>query len=236
MISLQNKKGILIGAESRANVFDESGHPACYYDKTQKVFLLGNKLGLATTGSDFINQRFVSTVIRDYQFSKSNSKSDILEKTIKDFIYYLKVELKNIDKQLFVFCGMENSCPVRYVFQQGQLLKIDEYSPIKSFSETKVILPDDWMDASNEDLVNIAKNVIEDYSKEVYSDGIPAWQRVGGPVDLLWLSIRGNFKWLSKKKAIFFDNKESFKEWVVDKKNIKILLSDEEFKRIIKKL
>lgn len=231
MISLQNNKGVLLGAESRANIFNETNRPIAYFDKTQKVFLLNDKFGVVTTGSDLINNKFVSKIIVDYK----TSHVDLLVE-IDNFVDYLKRELVNIGGQSFIFCGLDESRKIsRYIYQQDELSKIDDYLEVKSINSS-VVTPSNWKNASQKEMIRLSKEIIEDYKNQNYADGTPASQRVGGPIDFLWLSNNGKFRWIVKKNAKVFSTKEDFKKWIMNTDCKKVLVSKDEFIRVVNKL
>lgn len=117
----------------------------------------------------------------------------------------------------------------------------EDLNLIKPNISARMEIPTSTQNLNQKETIKLTTEIIRDYERNgVYKNGGPAWQRVGGPIDILWIprNKKYNARWLRKKKGHGFKEICSFLKWVRKTEHVK-LISDfgrEEIERIISEI
>jgi len=190
MLSIAAKNGIILAAESRANFYNERGVPAAYFDKVDKVFMINERLGLATTTNELIGGKLLSVVLKDFANSKENNTNinNICDKLFNFLAKQLPTNATLLKRQQFIIAGYKGDEPIRVCKDNSGIFAHKGFAVIQSIKPPTVQVPSDTQNLTQRKAVELAKRIIKDYAQNgVYGDGIPAWQRVGGSIDILWI-------------------------------------------------
>lgn len=193
------KDGIIVAAESRANIFDktdENREPIAYYDTEQKLFPIGQSRVIVHTGQGLILNIFFSAIVE--KISTVLAKPQI-NNLLPTFIAhcqknYPEAAVNEIKKQILFAAGYINSHPTICYFnlQQAQPYGCIQDSGFIESAPT-ILREHDISILSCEEATNLAEKAIQKYADED-----DRWKTIGGPVSIVQIT-QDDCKWLKNK-------------------------------------
>lgn len=192
------RDGIILAADSREVIFstnDPKQSPICYFDSTQKVYLV-NRFGLAFIGRSTVGNYYIRAIIKDYElsdFSTTNGDSVIFH-----FLRFCKKEFNN-DTAYNSFTDSIKIMSIGYKNGRPYVCLYDKNSPAGYIKNPKSSLspaPDDFRASYSDtlsclELAKRAEKSIYDYAKDNDKEDI-----IGGNIIVLQIMSDNSHKWL----------------------------------------
>jgi len=229
MISITTKTGIVLAAESRGNFYDEQKRPVAYYDTVDKVFRINDRLGLVSTGNEFIDGNLLSLAIKN--FAKSRGKEIVINNLFEDLFAFLRPRFPTaarlLETQQFIAGGYGNGVAIVKCKNPNEGVRtFSGFQIIKASPHCDVGLPKSGEELNQEEAAGLVRKIIEDFALNgKYPDSAPPWQRVGGPIDILWIPRNKRFRvrWLKRKRSRKFKNICDFLAWARESEKVKLV-------------
>ena len=200
VISAICRDGLIVAAESRANIFDPkdpSHTPLAYYDTRQKIFPVG-AAAIAETGQGLIDNVFFAALIED--FSHRITEHPRIDNLLPLFLDYCRKSMPpavflEIRKQKLFAAGYDGSNPVVSYFNEKQPNESFGYLTSGILSSGKISLTkptEELQNLSVQEATQLSQEAIHAYAAEG-----ERWKTMGGPIDVLCLTPSGS-QWIEK--------------------------------------
>lgn len=193
------KNGIMVAAESRANIFDktdEKKEPIAYYDTEQKLFPIDHSRVIAQTGQGLILNVFFSAIVGKISNVLAKPQIDKLLPTFMAYHQknYPEAFVNELKKQILFAAGYINSHPTICYFniQQAQPYGCIQDSGFIESAPT-ILKEHDISILSCEEAADLAEKAIQKYASED-----KRWKTIGGPVSIVQIT-QDDCKWLKNE-------------------------------------
>ncbi|WP_127506273.1 hypothetical protein [Paenibacillus humicus] len=202
--------GIVLSGDSRTTIFREHTQYVLS-DSSNKVFVLFNRFGVATSGDAFVNGKPIEHFIKDFEFlntTEIKSTHDFAELMLKYFKEQTPLPRVNL-----IVVGYDESVPFVYsvVTQNNHLEKVNSYDDGSTSygmfrsGDIEIVnrLTPNNVDVPHYNAWNLQDAV--DYSRHLVRTTIdqlrfePRFPTVGGQIDTLVITPKET-KFLSKKE------------------------------------
>ena len=200
IISAICRDGIILAAESRANIFDPtdpSHTPLAYYDACQKIFPIG-EAAIAESGQGLIDNVFFAAIIED--FSHRITQQPRIDNLLPLFLDYCRKSMPpavflEMRKQKLFAAGYDSTNPVVSYFNEQLPTGSFGYVTAGLLSSGKISLAeqaDELQNLSVQEATQLSQEAIRDYTAEG-----DRWKTIGGPTDVLCITPSGT-QWIEK--------------------------------------